>query len=234
MPEGGGGRCNRLADNRRMCPRPYQMQRRTASAQETRQRIVQATYELHAEKGIAATSMRDIAQRADVAVGSVYHHFPTYDDVIAACGAFTLEQTQPPTGADLDGLDTPAERLQALVRSVFDFYTRFEGMERIRAESDKFAQVGAFIAAESANRRSLLRQAIRPRKAGKAALALAMAMLDVAFYRNLRADGLTHDAALRATTGLLQRLLLDEAGDAGASPTPTAEPDVQPPRRARS
>lgn len=219
-----------------MCPRPYQMKRRTASAQETRQRIVQATYALHAEKGIAATSVRDIAQRADVAVGSVYHHFPTYDDVIAACGAYTLEQTRPPTAADLDGLDTATDRLQALVRAAFDFYARFGGMERIRAESDQFAQIGAFVAAENDNRRMLLRQALRPRKIGKTAMALAMAMLDVAFYRSLRSDGLAQDAAVRATVSLLRQLLLEDGrgSDAGAATKPAPAAVDQPPRRARS
>lgn len=219
-----------------MCPRPYQMKRRTASAQETRQRIVQATYALHMEKGIAATSMRDIAQRADVAVGSVYHHFPTYDDIIAACGAYTVAQTRPPTQAALDGLTAPAERLAAVVQAAFDFYARFDGMERIRAEREQFAQVGAFIDAESDNRRKLLRQALGGRRPGKTAMALAMAVLDVAFYRNLVADGLSHDAAVRATAGLLRQLLLGAPGarDADEPAAPAPGGAAQPPRRARS
>jgi len=65
-------------------PRKYHQEKRSATAEETRQRIVDATVALHAEKGIVATSVKDIAARADVGVGTVYHHFPTYDDVVRA------------------------------------------------------------------------------------------------------------------------------------------------------
>ena len=47
-----------------MSPRRYTLGRRALTAEETRRRIVEATYQLHDEKGIAATSLRDIARRA--------------------------------------------------------------------------------------------------------------------------------------------------------------------------
>ncbi len=193
-----------------MSTRAYQMRRRTESAQDTRQRIVRAAYELHSEKGIAATSMRDIAERANVAVGSVYHHFPRYDDVVQACGAYTVDLTRPPTPALLDGAQTHQDRLQVLVQSVFDFYARFEGLERIRADRAQFAALAEFLDTEQSNRRAMLRHALAPRRPGKPAIALAMAMLDVAFYRSLIAEGLAHAKAVQATAELLHKLLLDE------------------------
>jgi len=61
-----------------MTPRSYQMGKRAESAAQTRQRIVQATMALHRDRGIAATTMKDIAARADVGIGTLYHHFPRY------------------------------------------------------------------------------------------------------------------------------------------------------------
>jgi AcrR family transcriptional regulator len=41
----------------------------------TRQSILQAAYELFLEKGYAATSMRELAERSGLALGSIYNHF---------------------------------------------------------------------------------------------------------------------------------------------------------------
>ncbi len=191
-----------------MSPRRYRMEARAESAQETRRRIVRATYELHAEKGIAATSMRDIAERAAVAVGTVYHHFPTYDEVINACGAYTVELTQPPSAEMLSGIAAPAARLRAVVDALFSFYRRCPGFARVRADRDKFAQLERFMSAEEGNRRKLLAAALHPRKIDRRALAVAFAMLDVAVYRALGASGLSHAAAVQEITGLLEHFLL--------------------------
>ena len=80
--------------------RKYNLGRRGEAAEETRRRIVDATFALHSEQGVAATTMKDIAERADVSVGTVYHHFPTYDDAIQACGEHAIAFAPPP-GPDL-------------------------------------------------------------------------------------------------------------------------------------
>ncbi len=47
----------------------------------TRQAILDATYSLIIEQGYAATSMRQISERAGLALGGIYNHFPSKDDV---------------------------------------------------------------------------------------------------------------------------------------------------------
>ncbi len=205
-----------------MAPRRYRMDRRAESAEETRRRIVRATYELHAEQGIAATSVRDIAERADVAVGSVYHHFPSYDDVIRACGAYTVSLTQPPGAEVLSGIATPAARLHAVVDALFSFYRRFPGFERVRADRDKFAPLEEFVRADEENRRSLLAAALHPRAIDGPALAIAFALLDVAVYRALCASRLSHAAAVREIVNLLERSLLDPGGARASTRTRAA------------
>src|SRR5918997_33011 len=52
-----------------MSPRKYDMTRRASAVAQTRQRIIDATLQLHGEQGVAATSWDDIAARAGVGVG---------------------------------------------------------------------------------------------------------------------------------------------------------------------
>ena len=190
-----------------MPPRAYRMERRADSAEETRARIVRATYELHAEQGIAATSVRDIAERAGVAVGSVYHHFPSYGDVVEACGRYTVELTRPPDLSILEGVTSPAERLRTMVEGVYGFYQRFPGFERVRADRDRYPPLNAFLVAEESTRRALLVAALPGLKASREALALGFAMLDVCVYRSLVSQGLSHAAAVQTVCAFLQQWL---------------------------
>ena len=94
--------------------RQYRLGRRAEASSQTRQLIVEATFALHSERGIAETSMKDIAERAGVSVGTVYHYFPTYADTIAACGAYTAEQAPAPTSAIFAGAADRRTRIARL------------------------------------------------------------------------------------------------------------------------
>jgi AcrR family transcriptional regulator len=54
----------------------------TPKAQKTREIILKAALELFREKGYEQTSMRDIAEKAGVAVGAAYYYFRTKDEMI--------------------------------------------------------------------------------------------------------------------------------------------------------
>jgi AcrR family transcriptional regulator len=104
------------------------MDKRRAAVEETRRRILEATLALHSEKGIFGTSWQDIAQRADVSVGTVYKHFPSLDQLVPACGELMYAITRPPSLEDAPqifaGADSLEERLGRLVSELFDFYER--------------------------------------------------------------------------------------------------------------
>src|SRR5262245_39644729 len=104
-----------------MSPRPYAMSKRAKSSGETRRRIVEATYALHAEQGIAETTMKQIAERADVGLGTVYHHFPTYDDAVRACGVHTLALAASPDAKIFAGAKSLDERVVRLADALFAF-----------------------------------------------------------------------------------------------------------------
>jgi AcrR family transcriptional regulator len=190
--------------------RRYELGRRAETAGETRRRIVEATFNLHSERGIAETSMKDIAERAGVSVGTVYHHFPSYADAIAACGAYTVEQAPAPTEAVFDGTRSRSGRVTMLVRALFAWYEKVPALESVRRDRHLSRDLEAFAREEVRNRRRLAAQAAGP----GAGAALVSAFADVDVYRSLRREGFsTADAADQVAAAL--NLALDAVPGAG-------------------
>lgn len=183
------------------------MSRRADTAVQTRRRIVEATAALHAEKGVAGTTFRDIAQRADVGIGTVYHHFPTYEHVITACGAFTFSSAQPPQVAMLQSIDDSDQRIRTLVRETFAFYQRIPQFGAVRAERRHFPALDDAYGQEEDHRRALVEEALRPFSSSDSARLLAFSLLDFSVYESLVRGGLSRDAAAdEIATAILQRL----------------------------
>ena len=65
----------------------------------TRQRIVDATVELHTTVGPARTTVSAVAERAGVQRHTVYAHFPTEGDLFGACTAAWQERNPFPDAA---------------------------------------------------------------------------------------------------------------------------------------
>jgi AcrR family transcriptional regulator len=190
--------------------RSYRLGRRAESSEETRQRLVEATFRLHAERGIADTSMKDIAERAGVSVGTVYHHFPSYAQAIIACGAYTAEHAPAPTAAIFAGAAAREERVARLVRALFDYYERVPALESVRRDRHLTRELDAFAREDARNRRRLVAEAVGP----NGPTALATALVDIDVYRSLRREGFgTADAARHVAT--LLNHSLDGAPPAG-------------------
>lgn len=168
--------------------RPYRLGRRGEAAEETRRRIVRATFDLHAEQGIAETSMAQIAERAGVSVGTVYHHFPTYADAIAACGAFADEHVPAPTEAIFAGSSSRSERVERLVRALFDYYERLPALASVRRDQH-LAETLRRVAREEARQRRRLAAAALGTSARGAPVALLAALVDLDVQRALLNQG---------------------------------------------
>ncbi len=56
----------------------------TTKGERTRQAILDAAYRLIIKQGYAATSMRQIAEEADLALGGIYNHFSSKEEVFRA------------------------------------------------------------------------------------------------------------------------------------------------------
>jgi AcrR family transcriptional regulator len=190
-----------------MSPRRYRSERRAESAEETRRRIVEATQKLHAEQGIYATSMPQIAERAGVSVGSVYHHFPSYDDACAACSRYTAEMLPFPTVRAFAGLTAMDERVRRLAQEVFSFYQRLPQYERVRSERWGMPAIAAYAEREENNRLALTWEALRPFGVETQLIRTCSALLDVAVYGALTRAGMTAaQAAEQVAAFILARL----------------------------
>jgi AcrR family transcriptional regulator len=83
----------------------------TKSQAARRERVVRAALDLGAEGGYDAVQMRDVATRAEVALGTIYRYFPSKDSLLLAVMVHwlgDLEQRvsrRPPTG------DTTVDRI---------------------------------------------------------------------------------------------------------------------------
>jgi len=55
-----------------------------SKGERTRHAIEEAAYELFLEQGYSATSMRRIAERAGIALGGIYNHFASKDEIFEA------------------------------------------------------------------------------------------------------------------------------------------------------
>jgi AcrR family transcriptional regulator len=166
--------------------RTYNLGRRAETTAETRQRLVEATAALHAERGISATSLRDIAERAGVSVGTAYHHFPTYLDAVKACGAHIMATSPLPPESIFDGVEERDERVSVLVKELCAWYDRNSWLERVRTERSLYPPVEAGVSAVERTIEQLARSAAgcTPHEARTVA-----ALADVAVYSSLRRGG---------------------------------------------
>jgi TetR/AcrR family transcriptional regulator, transcriptional repressor for nem operon len=83
---------------------------------DTRERILFAAMRLFAEKGYLSTSVADILKEAGAHSGSLYHFFPTKQDVLVAVLGMYRDGIQPMLLAPAwEGVDDPIERVFALL-----------------------------------------------------------------------------------------------------------------------
>jgi AcrR family transcriptional regulator len=109
-------------------PRKYELKARAESQRETRDRIARVTAELHEEKGVAATTVAEIARRAGVTRLTVYNHFADLSELLPACAAHygTLHPSP-----DLSGVlaqEDPAERVRGALALLYGWYRETEPM----------------------------------------------------------------------------------------------------------
>lgn len=186
--------------------RSYRLRQRAESAEETRRRLVEATFALHGEQGIAATTMKQIAERAGVGVGTVYHHFPTLDDTINACGQMVMATWPPPSEAIFAGVPTMKERLTLLARALFAWGDQV-AFDVIRTDRDRVAIVREFVEGEQAHRIELTRAALAPFAIDRDLIRIAAALLDVGVYRALQRAGMSLEEAAIAIADVIQARL---------------------------
>lgn len=169
-------------------PRKYDLGQRAATMAATREKILQATIALHKEQGIVATSYKDIAQQADVGLGTVYHHFPTLDDLVVACGARVMEMSAPPSPEVYSRLSSRRARIERLVAEVFAWYGRYPQWRRAICDADKMEVLARGVRRRQALLHELVKAAVGDSADDQTILA-ARALIDFEVYATLREAG---------------------------------------------
>lgn len=197
-----------------VAPRKYTLGKRAESVAGTRQRIIDATFDLHTEKGVVATSMQDVAERADVALRTVYNHYPTIDDLVAGCTVKVIVLLAPPTPAIFNGLATLEERVLRLVSELFAMYERGAPQLAVaRREQDEVAGLAAYVANERAQRQALVAEALRGFDVTRCAYDEVSAMTDYYVWRAFADQGLdTHQAVEAVVRSLMELVKPGAAG----------------------
>ena len=104
------------------------MRRRAEQVDQTRQRIVEATVELHGSVGPASTTIAAIAESAGVTRLTVYRHFPDDAALFSACSAHWISGQQLPDPGAWSQIGDPAARLRAGLADVYRFFRAGAGM----------------------------------------------------------------------------------------------------------
>jgi AcrR family transcriptional regulator len=134
--------------------RAYRSELRTQQADETRVRILDATVRVMA-RGVASVSIPDVAREAGVSVPTVYRHFGTKAELLAAVYPHLTRRTS------LDQMTLPrsVDEFRDFVRSIFERLDSFDDLARAAAASpageearhvtmpDRFAMSQRFVAA---------------------------------------------------------------------------------------
>jgi AcrR family transcriptional regulator len=94
----------------------------TPKAEETRARILAAALRLFRERGFDATTMRDIAAAADVAIGAAYYYFESKEALVMAFYEEASRAMQERIEAALGKKSNLEARLRAVIDVKFEYF----------------------------------------------------------------------------------------------------------------
>ncbi len=112
---------------------PARNERRKAR---TRRALLAAGQRLFGEQGFDATTVAEIAETADVAIGSFYNYFDTKDELLAALLQETLAEHLRRMQARRAGIDDPAEAISVAHRHFVRLASEEPGWARLLVRLD--------------------------------------------------------------------------------------------------
>lgn len=185
-------------------PRKYELGKRAAQRAETRRRIIAAAMELYQEQGVSATTMLDIARRADVAPGTVANHFGSAAGLAIEVTGEILGELRMPSPALFEGIDGLRSRVELLVRELSAFFDRSEPWWR--ASQREGRGVAFWAEAEARYYRqldALVRTALGQLAADEDAVAVVMTVFGRWVIGSLQEAGRTREQAVSLVADLL-------------------------------
>ena len=181
--------------------RSYELKKRAETVAATRERIVEATMELHEEVGPARTTVAAIAARAGVSRPTVYNQFPDDRSLFSACSAHFRGLHPAP---ELLGLG-----LEDAFLAQYRFYAVNEQiLTHIWRDAEALPPLGAVFEPVTEGLRTAAVELVRPlgRRGARSSRATAVASLalELPTWKSLRRSGLDDDAAAALMAALVR------------------------------
>ncbi|WP_151704276.1 TetR/AcrR family transcriptional regulator [Nitrincola alkalilacustris] len=108
--------------------RNYRLRKRAETKEETRQRIVEASMQLHEELGPSLTTISAIAERAGVQRLTVYRHFADETAIFQACTSHWLCLNPLPDPDKWMSISDGMERTRTALLAFYHYYRQTERM----------------------------------------------------------------------------------------------------------
>jgi AcrR family transcriptional regulator len=204
---------NYVLSNGVLMARSYRLGKRAENRDQTRDRIMRATMELHDLQGVATTTFADIASRAGVGNATVSRHFPSIHDLVVACGGHVWAEIQPPVppqaAAMFEGIASTDARLVRLVEELDAFYTRGElRLRKAGHDRERLPELEGFLSAVEAGVEALVREALRLRPLPEDTIRVAIAQASFPVWSAFQKTGLPA-AEIRSTMIRLLRSITE-------------------------
>jgi AcrR family transcriptional regulator len=184
------------------------MERRAAAADSTRLRILEAAIDLYRTQGMAATTVAQVAERADVARATVLNHFGPGDGLATAAIGRIASSLSLPTKAIFAGAISPPRRVRRLVEALYLLYERSEPWFSVLREDLK--AVPAAVQGEQrfwAETQDLYQAALGRRGRNRRLLATVAGLTSPATFAALKGAGLSTTEAAKTVADLLATLV---------------------------
>ena len=180
-------------------PRRYRMKTRSTAVGETKERIIRAAKELHATQGMQGTSYVEIADKAGVAMATVYRHFPSLADLIPTCASsiIVFQPLNPDSIAVMfQGQVQPLPRLEWVIRGTCECYERDGGwLQAARREGDLIPSLSEIVEEQQKSLRTVVRVALDGTGVTERHVQVLAALMDFPLWKSLRDMGLTPSEA---------------------------------------
>jgi AcrR family transcriptional regulator len=197
-------------------PRRYSMDVRAEETAARRRQLLDAAIEVLAESGADRLTMEAVAKRADVATRTLYNHFSTRDELIAAALQRLLQEYRDAFDMRPPGEGDPPERLRSFARVLYDTFARQGRSITTLLDHREDPQIDAQITEQRRWHRRQLEDMLRDAKPDllvplRDAVAIAFALTNPDSWRTLTEEcGLTQAKALALTTTTLDATLFGQ------------------------
>ena len=153
----------------------------SSAQRDRRKRILDATLALASKGGYDAVQMRTVAERADVALGTLYRYFPSKIHLLVSAMARELERVRERTArTDIPG-DTPFDRLMFILSRITKGMQRDPQLTEAMTRAFMFADASAAAEVDTVGRLmdAMIARAMTDEEPNEEQLAIARVISDV-------------------------------------------------------